>query len=100
MSAAKSDDDYQEVWSTWSVTAPATKKTAVPHEAVVQDAPVNPRGEMRFRVQERRIERCMSISEVAKIIQCDERVLASYERGKLILRDEVIERLCKLFKLT
>lgn len=92
-------DEYHEVWSTWSITDPIAKYKCATH-VVHQDAPtVNLRDEMRFRVQERRIERCMSIAEVAQAIQCDERVLASYERGKLILRDEVIERLRKLLKL-
>lgn len=100
MCGAKSDDDYQEVWSTWSITDPIAKSKTNATKRVVQDAPtVNVKDEMRFRVQERRIEQCMSITEVAQSIQCDERVLASYERGKLILRDEVIERLRKLFKL-
>ena len=97
--AAKSDQRpmYTEVWSSWSLVEPPVA-ARLPFVTSKEDT-TNPKDEMRFRVQQRRIERCMSIADVAQQIQCDERVLAEYERGRLILRDDVVNHLKKLLRL-
>lgn len=95
---SKSDDEYEEVFSSWSLIETTAVKPVVaaanPH---VRDN-AETKDDVRFRVQQKRIERCMSLRDVATAIGCDERVLTSFERGQLLLRPEVIEKLRKLLK--
>ena len=91
-------DEYQEVWSTWSITDPIAKYNCTTAHVVHQDAPtVNLRDEMRFRVQERRIERCPSQKQPRPFSATN----ASWRRTSAANHpgDEVIERPGKLLKL-
>ena len=95
---SKSDGEYEEVFSSWSLIETTGVKPVVADVAPqVRDSPET-KDDVRFRVQQKRIERCMSLKDVAVAIGCDERVLTSFERGQLLLRPEVIDKLRKLLK--
>lgn len=91
------DDDYEEVFSSWFLIETTVAKPVVAVTPHVRDS-TDTKDDVRFRVQQKRIERCMSLRDVASAIGCDERVLTSFERGQLLLRPEVIEKLRKLLK--
>jgi ribosome-binding protein aMBF1 (putative translation factor) len=93
----KSDDEYEEVFSSWSLIETTGVKPVVADDVAPRDNPET-KDDVRFRVQQKRIERCMSLKDVAVAIGCDERVLTSFERGQLLLRPEVIDKLRKLLK--
>lgn len=85
---------YQPMWQTWTLvrrTNPARRDEKNAAREPTTDAATTARtdGAERERVQMARIERCMSIYELAQRVECDPETLSAFERGDEILSGEV-----------
>ena len=83
---------YRPLWQTWSLVtrrandAAAPAATRAPKDASTSDA-------LREQVQIARIDRRLSIVELAASVQCDAEQLAAFERGDEVLHADVQRRL-------
>lgn len=93
--------EYVETRQTWTMVTPARRAPA-PASGEVQRSSthaVNGADELRFRAQQTRIERCMSVFDVATAVKCDAKQISDFERGDGLLRDDVEKRLRTLLRL-
>lgn len=97
------DDEYVPVWQTWSFvgrtgprTALESERTATalegtrPWQGVTHTTPAE---EFRLRLQTARIDRRMSIAELAQRVRCDVETLSAFERGTEVIDADMQARL-------
>ena len=49
----------------------------------------------RHLLQQQRIEKRMSITQLAREVQCDVNTIASYERGDEVINNDLVDRISK-----
>ena len=83
---------YIPVFQTWHMVRPITQETPFDGGDAV-DGKAN--HDMRHRVQRARVERRMTVHEVAATVGCDPSVFAAFERGNGILPTDTMKKLMK-----
>lgn len=84
---------YKEVYQTWSLIK--TQHLAVSDD-VVQEESTDIPSTFRFKMQTARIEKRMSIAELATNVVCDVETLAAFERGAEVIDTGLQSRIRKV----
>lgn len=104
-------DEYVPVWQTWTlVSTSSVARAAVEgeHDAAFNvgrascaplAARATPAEEFRHRLQAARIDRRMSIAELALNVKCDAETLAAFERGTEAMDADMQRRLRNVLNL-
>lgn len=93
---------YVPVWQTWNlvqhrpVVAPSDDSTQVSTGSSVGKTHTQ---DIRERMQIARIQRRLTVHELATLVRCDVETLASFERGEGVVSDTVQERICSELRL-
>ena len=105
--------EYRAVWLTWDLVSPsaAGAARAAPNkdegkETARNGAPgtdafhhENHRLELRHRSQRARVEKRLSVDDLAVLVRCDSETLAAFERGDEVLSAEHQQRLRKVLEV-
>lgn len=90
------DDDYRQVWQTWKLVRPKSQVAVSESTAEVTTVTY----EVRFKVQQSRIDQHLSISDLAaRIPHCDAQTLAAFEGGTGVLSEIMMRDLCKILNI-
>ena len=89
-----SDDhtEYVQVWQTWTMLRPPGPKQDAPPDAKVQICEPS----FRAKAQKMRINKRLSVVDLAAQIRCDACALAAFERGETILPRDANSRLLRM----
>jgi len=109
------DEAYVPIWQTWTLlrrTGPPSLPTPprepewmssdkAPRDAAPQahDAQLRCQQNVREKVQIARIERRMSVAQLAQATRCDVETLAAFERGDEVLSAQVVDALRRELQL-
>lgn len=80
---------YHEVFQTWQMVR---ERRAV-HSTVEGTTPAPPPADLRFKSQTTRVEKQMTVAELAVHVQCSPETLTAFERGDEILAPDQLRRL-------
>lgn len=75
---------YVPVWQTWTLIRPIST-AEIPITPMHSNRP----HDVRQRVQTARIQRRLTIHELAQRVHCDPEQIAAFERGEEILSDDI-----------
>lgn len=89
--AKGNDDEYRPLWQHWDLVRP--EGTGAPASCLLLPSSRPASLDWRSRMQTARVERRMSISELAARVKCDASALAAFERGEEIMDASVQQRL-------
>ena len=84
---------YVPVWQTWTLVRPVSTSETI------TSAINRPLPDVRQRVQTARIQRRLTVHELARRVQCDPEQIAAFERGEEIVTDDVQKRVFLELKL-
>lgn len=83
---------YAPVWQTWRVVRPSHRSGGdVAHGEDTSSSAVSGVPTLRERMQIARIERRMTVDDLAQALRCDAETLAGFERGDEVL-PEALQR--------
>ena len=84
--------EYRPVFQTWNMLRSPTTTGTPPVTATSEDV-VKPTMEesTRHTIQKLRIQKRMSIAELAEAVHCDVETLAAYERGDEVLDAAIVK---------
>lgn len=92
--------EYRKVFQTWTLLSPVDVVQPTAYEKSQKDAPspdlVVSSSEFRMNVQHLRIKGRLSVSELARLVNCDAHTLAAYEEGQEILDDNIVSRIARI----
>lgn len=87
---------YKEVWQVWELVKPQPEtvvKDVVEHDVLERN------NTFRFKMQTARIEKRMSIAELAAAVKCEVALLASFERGLEVIDSQMQSELRKILNI-
>lgn len=87
---------YKEVWQVWELVKPQAE--TVLKDVVEQDV-LERNNTFRFKMQTARIEKRMSIAELASAVKCEVALLASFERGLEVIDSQMQSELRKILNI-
>lgn len=83
---------YIPVFQTWNMVRPGVHDAPFGGEDAVDGKTSH---DVRHRVQQARVERRMTVRDIASNVGCDPGVFAAFERGSGILPTETMKKLLK-----
>lgn len=87
-------DHYVPVWQTWNLIRSCAKTNVAPNATdTSSNTAVAPSRDLRERVQIARIQKRLTVHELAERVRCDVETFASFERGEGVVSNEVQQRL-------
>lgn len=90
------------MFQTWTLLSPFDAVQPTTYEKVEKDAAsaeiVVSSSEFRMNVQHLRIKRRLSVSELARLVNCDTQTLAAYEEGQELLDDKIVLRIANVLE--
>lgn len=87
---------YREVWQIWELVKPQPE--TVLKDVVEQDV-LERNNTFRFKMQTARIEKRMSIAELASAVKCEVALLASFERGLEVIDSQMQSELRRILNI-
>lgn len=93
---------YVPVWQTWNLINPRHMSSSSQTSLISQsdEACITRIQGLRERMQIARIQKRLTIHELAQKVECDVEMLASFERGDGIVTDEIQGRIRSALQIT
>lgn len=76
---------YRSAWQTWRVVTPGEHRPSQPAQATQGQT----NGDFRSLMQTARVQKRLSIAELAARVRCDANVIADFERGEGVIDDQL-----------